>query len=131
MTRHLPTTTYQATQNQSSSYPQHQPPNWCITKPQIYIPKERRCLNFSRRKTDNHETDFCCSSNQVTKQYGVYTAYPAKKTTSTIRNVKIDKSLKVQVNWLNITRDTSIKARPKNSSKNLKFCIPSVTLTLL
>ena len=68
--------------------------------------------------------------SQVTKQYGVHTASPAKKTTSAIIEVKIDKSLQFQVNRLNIARDTSIKARPKNSSQNLNFCIPSVTLTL-
>ena len=68
--------------------------------------------------------------SQVTKQYGVYTASSAKKTTSAIIEVKIDKSLQFQVNRLNIARDTSIKARPKNSSQNLNFCIPSVTLTL-
>ena len=57
--------------------------------------------------------DFRYSSSQVTKQYGAYTATPAKKTTSTIIEVKNDKSLQFQVNWLNISRDTSIKARPK------------------
>ena len=40
--------------------------------------------------------------SQVTKQYGIYTASPAKKTTSAIIEVKIDKSLQFQVNWLNI-----------------------------
>ena len=64
------------------------------------------------------------------KQYGAYTASPAQKTTSAIIEVKIDMRLQFQVNQLNITRDTSIKARPKNSSQNLNFCIPSVTLTL-
>ena len=68
---------------------------------------------------------------QVTKQYGAYTATPAKKTTSAIMEVKIDKSLQFQVNRLNTSRDTSIEAQPKNSSQNLNFCIPSVTLTLL
>ena len=62
MTRHLPTTTSQATHDQSSSYQQHQRPIWGRTNPQIYIPKERRCLNLSTKKTDNHETDFRCSS---------------------------------------------------------------------
>ena len=50
MTRHLPTTTSQATHNQSSSYPHHQRPIRCITKPQIYIPKERRYLNLSAKE---------------------------------------------------------------------------------
>ena len=59
--------------------------------------------------------------SQVTKQYGAYTASPAKKTTAAINEVKIDKSLQFQVNRLNIFRDTSIKARPKNSSQNLNF----------
>ena len=47
------------------------------------------------------------------KQYGAYTASPAKNTTAAIIEVKIDKSLQFQVNWLNIARDTSIKWRPK------------------
>ena len=66
----------------------------------------------------------------MTKQYGTYTASPTKKITSEIFDVKIDKSLQFQVNRLNIARDTSIKARPKNSSQNLSF-IPFVTLTLV
>ena len=69
--------------------------------------------------------------SQVTNQYGAYMVSPAKKTTSAISEVKIDKSLQFQVNQLNIARDTSIKAQPKNSSQNLNFCIPSVTLTLI
>ena len=40
--------------------------------------------------------------SQETKQYGVYTAAPVTKTTSAIIDVKIDKSLQFQVNWLNI-----------------------------
>ena len=48
-------------------------------------------------------------------------ATPAKKTTSTIIEVKNDKSLQFHVNWLNITRDTSIKARTKNSSQTFEF----------
>ena len=39
---------------------------------------------------------------QVTKQYGAYTASPAKKTTSAIIEVQIDKTFQFQVNWLNI-----------------------------
>ena len=35
-------------------------------------------------------------------EYGAYTASPVKKTTSAIIEVKIDKSLLFQVNWLNI-----------------------------
>ena len=46
---------------------------------------------------------------------------PSEETTSAIIEVKIDKSLQFQVNRLNIARDTSIKARPKNSSQNLNF----------
>ena len=69
--------------------------------------------------------------SKVTKQYGAYMASPAKKATSASIEVKIDKSLQFQVNRLNIARDTSITARPKNSSQILNFCIPSVTLTLL
>ena len=59
--------------------------------------------------------------SQVTKQYDAYTASPAKKTTTAIIDVKLDKSLQFQVNRLNISRDTSIKARPKNSSQNVNF----------
>ena len=40
--------------------------------------------------------------SQVTNQYGAYTASPAKKTTTAIMEVKIDKSLHFQVNRLNI-----------------------------
>ena len=58
------------------------------------------------------------SSDETTRSlYGV----PSNKTTTAIIRVKIDKSLQFQVNRLNIARDTSIKARPKNSSQNLKF----------
>ena len=55
------------------------------------------------------------------EKYGACTASPAKKISSAILEVKIDKSLQFQVNRLNISRDTSIKARPKNSSQNLNF----------
>ena len=40
--------------------------------------------------------------SQVTKQYGAYTASPAKKTTSALIESNIDKSLQFQVNRLNI-----------------------------
>ena len=40
--------------------------------------------------------------SQVTKQYGAYTASPARKTTTAINEVTIDKSLQFQVNRLNI-----------------------------
>ena len=59
--------------------------------------------------------------SQMTNQYDVYTASPGQKTTSSILEVTIDKSLQFQVNRLNITRDTSIKARPKNLFQNLNF----------
>ena len=59
--------------------------------------------------------------SQVMKQYGAYTTSPAKKTTTAIIEVTIDRSLQFQVNWFNIARDTSDKARPKNSSQNLNF----------
>ena len=36
--------------NQSSSYPQEQRPIRGTTKPQIYIPKERRCINLSMKE---------------------------------------------------------------------------------
>ena len=69
------------------------------------------------------QESFCpmFTPSQVMKQYGAYTASPATKTTTAIIEVKIDKSLPFQVNRLNIARDTSIKARPKNSSQNLNF----------
>ena len=51
--------------------------------------------------------------SQATKQYDAYTVSTAKKTTTAIIGVKIDKRLQFQVNRLNIARDTSIKARPK------------------
>ena len=59
--------------------------------------------------------------SQATKQYDAYSSSTAKKTTTAIIEVTIDKSLQFQVNQLNIARDTSIKARPKNSSQNLNF----------
>ena len=74
--------------------------------------------------------DFRCSSSQVTKQYGAYTASPATKTTSAIIEGQSDKSLQFHINWLNIARDTSIKARPINSPQNFESFIPSITLTL-
>ena len=64
-------------------------------------------------------------------QYGTYIVSPAKKTTSAIIEVTSNKSLQFQVNRLNISRDTSIKSQPKNSSQNLIFIIPSVTLSLI
>ena len=59
--------------------------------------------------------------SQVMKQYDAYMASPAKKTTSAILDVKLNKSLQFKVNLLNIAGDTSIKERPKNSSQNLNF----------
>ena len=50
---------------------------------------------------------------QVTRQYDAYTASPVKKTTSVIIEVENNKSLQFQINWLNIERDTSVKAWPK------------------
>ena len=79
----------------------------------IYIAKERRCLNLFTKEDQQPQNDFRCSSSQVTKQYGAYTASPATKNTSAPFEVKIDKSLQFQVNWLNMPRDTSIKAWPK------------------
>ena len=55
------------------------------------------------------------------RQYDAYTASPVKKTTYVIIEVKKDKSLQFQVNWLNIERDTSVKARPKIHLKILNF----------
>ena len=67
---------------------------------------------------------------QVTSQYDACTVSPVKKIIYAIIEVEIDKSLQFQVNWLNIERDTSVKARPKIHHKILNFCIPFVTLTL-
>ena len=103
VTRHLPTTSSQATYDQSSSYSQDKRPIRWTTKPLIYIAKERRCLNLFTKEDRQPRNDFRCSSRQVTKQYGAYTSSPAKKTTSTIIEVTIDKSLQFQFNWLNIS----------------------------
>ena len=67
------------------------------------------------------------SDETIWRLYGI----PSKENYISDYIVKIDKSLQFQVNRLNIARDTSIKARPKNSSQNLNFCIPSITLTLI
>ena len=64
------------------------------------------------------------------RQYDAYTASPVQKTTQVIIEVKEDKSLQFQVNWLDIERDTSVKARPKIHLKIMNFCIPFITLTL-
>ena len=69
--------------------------------------------------------------SKVTKQYGAYTASPAKKTTSAIVDVTIDKSLQFQVNQLSIPRDTTIKARPKKFIPIFDVFISSVALTLI
>ena len=98
-----------------------QRPIWWTTKPLIYIPKERRYKSLSTKEDRQPRNDFRCSSSQVTNQIGTYTAFPAKKTLSTIMEVPSDKRLQFQVNWLNIARDTSIKARTKNSSQILNF----------
>ena len=55
------------------------------------------------------------------KQYGAYMASPATKTTSAILEVKIDKILQFQVNWISISRDTSVKAQPEIHLKILNF----------
>ena len=49
---------------------------------------------------------------QVTRQYDAYMASPVKKTTYVIIEVTIDKRLRLQVNWLNIAQDTSVKTWP-------------------
>ena len=59
--------------------------------------------------------------SQATRQYDAYTASPVKKIIQAIIEVKIDKSLQFQVKWLNIARDTSVKARPKIHLKILNF----------
>ena len=161
MTRHLSTTSSQATHNQSSSYPQVQRPSGEQGNPRFISQRSNSVKIYPRRKTDNHESDFRCSSishqpfyllrmlerytlsttrfpsqsfgetgcdyflfpmpgkkdhitidpeilspyftpSKVTNLYSAYMASPAKKTTSAIIEVKIDKSHQFQVNQLNI-----------------------------
>ena len=47
------------------------------------------------------------TTNQVTSSYDTYTTALATQTTSAIIEIKTDKSLQFQVNWLNIARVTS------------------------
>ena len=67
------------------------------------------------------------SDETIRRLYGI----PGEKNLSVLFDVRIDKSLQFQVNWLNIALDTSVRARPKNSSQNYEFFIPSITLTLI
>ena len=81
-------------------------------------------LHLERKITlPSIQESFCptFTPSQATKQYDTYTSSTAKKTITAIIEVKIDKSLQFQVNQFNIARDTSIKARPKNSSQNFEF----------
>ena len=48
------------------------------------------------------------TTNQVTNSYDTYTMALMTQTTSAIIEIKTDKSLQFQVNWLNISRVTSI-----------------------
>ena len=48
------------------------------------------------------------TSNQVTSSYETYTTRLATQTTSAIIEIKTDKSLQFQANWLNIARVTNI-----------------------
>ena len=48
------------------------------------------------------------TTNQVTSSYDTYTTALTTQTTSAIIEIKTDKSLQFQVNWLNIARVTSI-----------------------
>ena len=68
-----------------------------------YIVEERCCLNIFMKEDRQPRNDFRCSSSQVTKQYGVYTASPAKKNLSALIEGTRDKRLQFQVNWLNIS----------------------------
>ena len=116
VTRRLPMTNSQAMHNQPSSYPHDQ--------------RRIRCTTKEKRQPRN---DFRCSSSQVMKQYGAYTESPAQKTMSTIIEVTIDKRLLFQVIWLNIPRDTSIKAWPKIHLKIEvlhSFCNPDPTMII-
>ena len=47
------------------------------------------------------------TTNQVTSSYDTYTSALTTQTTSAIIEIKTDKSLQFQVNWLNIARVTS------------------------
>ena len=48
------------------------------------------------------------TTNQVTSSYETYTTTLTTQTTSAIIEIKTDKSLQFQINWLNIARVTSI-----------------------
>ena len=56
--------------------------------------------SYQQRKTNNHETDFRCSSSQVTNQYGAYTASPAKKTMSAISEVNDRQEASISSQWV-------------------------------
>ena len=95
MTRQIPTASSQATYDQSSSYSQDERPIRWTTADKIYMAKERRCLNLYTKEDRQPRNDFRSSSSQVTKQYGAYTTSPSTKTTSTIIEVRINKSLQL------------------------------------
>ena len=57
------------------------------------------------------------SDETIRRLYGI----PIEENYISNIGITIDKSLQFQVNRLNISRDTSIKVRPKNSSQNLNF----------
>ena len=48
------------------------------------------------------------TTNQVTSSYDTYTTTLTTQTTSAIIEIKTDKSLQFQINWLNIARVTNI-----------------------
>ena len=83
------------------------------------------------RPTTTKRLSLLFESSDDTIRY--YTVSPAQKTASTIIEVKINKSLQFQVNWLNSFRDTSIKERPKIHLKIEvlhSFCNPDPTMII-
>ena len=66
------------------------------------------------------------SDETIRRLYGI----PSEENYIVIIEVENNKRLQFQINWLNIERDTSVKARHKIHLKILNFHIPFVTLTL-
>ena len=97
------------------------PPHSALTRLGVIISYS---LRLERKITlPSFQDSFCpmFTPSQATNQYDAYTSSIVPKTTTAILEVTRDKSLQFQVNRLNISRDTSIKTQPKNSSQNLYF----------
>ena len=69
--------------------------------------------------------------SQVTKQYDTYTASPAKKTTSAIIEVKIDKSLQFSSQSVEYCPRYNDQSATQKFIPKFEFFIPSATLTLI